>query len=116
MRLIKIAVVVLAVTAPFATLAYGAAAVTWTMAAPSAGLVVTVTGVQPVRDALAVMRREGWRFDEPVGEPDPFDQIPGLTKKLPHGTVDVVVDLLPDTDPAFGGSGTPTWTFEFTSA
>ncbi|MET9252056.1 hypothetical protein [Nonomuraea sp. NPDC003709] len=80
---------------------------------PSASVVVTVAGVQHVRDALAVMHREGWQFDEPFEELDPFGQLPGLTKKFPHGTVDAVVDMMSDGAPVSGGSGVPTWEFEF---
>lgn len=80
---------------------------------PSASVVVTVAGVQHVRDALAVMQREGWRFDEPFEELDPFGQIPELTKKFAHGTVDAVVEVMSDGAPVSGGSGVPTWEFEF---
>ncbi|MEU7853397.1 hypothetical protein [Nonomuraea sp. NPDC049141] len=80
---------------------------------PSASVVVTVAGVQHVRDALAVMHREGWRFDEPFEELDPFGQIPELTKKFSHGTVDAVVEVTSDGPPVSGGSRVPTWEFEF---
>jgi hypothetical protein len=80
---------------------------------PSASVVVTVAGVRHVWDALAVMQREGWRFDEPFEELDPFGPIPGLTKKFSHGTVDAVVEVMPDGASASGGSGAPTWEFKF---
>ncbi|WP_127930597.1 hypothetical protein [Nonomuraea polychroma] len=160
MRMIKIAVAVLAVAALFFTLAYGYAAVDLTMCkirvaqqhpvlernvtplltrlfpadsvtaidredncqfepdpdltpSPSASVVVTVAGVQHVRDALAVMHREGWRFDETFEELDLFGQIPELTKKFSHGTIDAVVEVMSDGAPVSGGSGVPTWEFEF---
>ncbi|MBB5783389.1 hypothetical protein [Nonomuraea jabiensis] len=160
MRMIKIAVAVLAVAALFFTPAYGYAAVDLTMCkirvaqqhpllaqdvtpllarlfpadsvtaidradncefepdpdltpSPSASVVVTVAGVQHVRDALAMMHREGWRFGEPFEEIDPFGQIPELTKEFSHGTVDAVVEVMSDGAPVSGGSGVTTWEFEF---
>ncbi|MEW9556197.1 hypothetical protein [Nonomuraea sp. NPDC050783] len=156
MRMINIAVVVLAVAALFFTLAYGYAAVNLTMCkirvarqqpvlerdvtrlfpadsvtainredncqfepdpdlipSPSASVVVVVAGVQHVRNALAVMHREGWRFGEPFEEIDLFGHFPELTKKFSHGTVDAVVEVMSDGAPRSGGSGVPTWEFEF---
>ncbi|NUW38166.1 hypothetical protein HTZ77_43230 [Nonomuraea sp. SMC257] len=77
---------------------------------PSASVVATVADdAQHVRDALAAMHREGWRYVEPIEELD-LPQTLGLRKEFSHGTVEMTLEYDPRVS---GGSGVRTWEFFF---
>lgn len=71
-------------------------------------VVVTVSGADDVREALAALHRESWHFTSPFEELDPSDIQVLATKKFAHGEVDVLVEG-PHND---AGWGAPTWNFD----
>ncbi|MER6506581.1 hypothetical protein ABT158_07175 [Nonomuraea sp. NPDC001636] len=71
-------------------------------------VVVTVSGADNMRKALAAFHRENWHFTSPFEEIDPSDIQVFATKKFAHGEVDVLVNGPRDD----AGSGAPTWDFE----
>ncbi|MEU9831341.1 hypothetical protein AB0D67_07340 [Streptosporangium sp. NPDC048047] len=55
-------------------------------------VVVTVSGVDNARKALAAFHREGWHFTRPFAELDPSDIQEVATKKFAHGEIDVLME------------------------